>query len=164
MLFGLLCAAQCSTASEPTGLALGELRGSWAGNKWDGDVNAVLVQRPSIPDTLVVSASRPRGSFAPSEAVVIKIAINGTGTYVLDAGAARLHELVGGDVVVATYASTVGELTITGYSGPGGFVEGTFTFDATSSDAGRSYGESARFENGQFLAQVTTQNPRPIPQ
>ena len=163
-----LCfATSCLRGSEPDNGGIGVLTGSWAGRAWDGDVIAVLVQRQNIPDTLAIIAVRPRGSVAPIEDVTMKIAINGIGTYALGGttgSPAQLHEFVGGDVIVATYSGTAGELSITGYSGPGGLVEGTFSFDATSSDLGRSYGESARFENGHFIAQVTTSTPRPIPQ
>jgi hypothetical protein len=157
----LVCAAACGSGSEPN-LALGEIRGSWAGSAWHGDVGGLLVQRRSAPDTMEIIAARPRGSFTPTEEVIVKVEFTGTGTYTLNAGAAEFRELVG-DVVLAKYIGTGGTLTIDSYTGPDGTVEGSFSFDATSTDASRSYGDAARFENGRFRAQVVRSNPTPVP-
>ena len=163
----LLLLISCLKGAEPNNTGVGVLTGSWAGKAWDGDVVGVLVQRQNVPDTLIVIAVRPRGSQSPIEDVTMKIAINGVGTYPLGGSSGaptEFHELVGGDVVVATYRGASGELAISAYTGAGGVVEGTFSFDATSADVGRSYGDAARFENGHFIAHVTTSTPRPVPQ
>jgi hypothetical protein len=158
----LVAVVQCSGASEPA-LSLGEIRGTWAGQAWVGDVNVTLVEYTGVPDTLFITASRPRGVISSAtESVALQVPVVGTGPYTLVPGAARLFELTGGDVVSATYVGTAGTVTVTSSSGVGGIIEGVFSFDATSSDANRSYGESARFENGRFRANFDAGNPGPM--
>jgi hypothetical protein len=158
----LVAVVHCSSGSEP-GLSLGEIRGTWAGQAWVGDVSATLVEYTGVPDTLFIVASRPRGAISSAtESVALHVPVVGTGPYTLAPGAARLFELTGGDVVAATYVGTGGQLTINSSSGVGGVIEGVFSFDATSSDANRSYGESERFENGRFRATFEAGNPGPM--
>ena len=91
-----------------------------------------------------------------------KFVIHGPGTYLLGPGAARLDELVGGDVLAASYSTTatsVGRIEITKYDGVNGLVSGKIQFDAETSSPYGSYGSKARLENGFFYA-VVKPSPR----
>ena len=137
--------------------------GRWAGELWEGEAYAVLVDGGDAGDTLFIGGSRPPNAGSmPLESIRIRILFHGPGTYELasgSTGSAQLDELTGGDVVHATYATsalTSGALVITTYGGPGGAVEGRVSFTATSSSPYRSYGPLASFRDGQFRATVNT--------
>jgi len=132
--------------------------GTWAGERWIGDASAALVG-----DTLFIGARTPaRSGQSPKETFTARIIIHGTGTYLLGPGAARLDELVGGDVLAASYTTTstsVGRVTITSYHGINGMVEGTIEFDAETSSPYGSYGSKASMKDAFFSAVVRSLTP-----
>ena len=132
--------------------------GTWAGERWIGDAHASLVPGGAAGDTLYISASSPaRAGQSPKEGIVARVVIHGTGTYLLGPGDARLDELVGGDVVAASYSTTstsVGRITITSYHGVNGLVEGLIEFTAETSSPYGSYGSKASLEDAFFSAVV----------
>jgi hypothetical protein len=132
--------------------------GTWAGERWIGDASAALVG-----DTLFIGARTPtKSSQSPKETFTAKVIIHGAGTYLLGAGDARLDELVGGDVVAASYTTTatsVGRVTITSYHGINGMVEGTIEFDAETSSPYGSYGSKASMKDAFFSAVVRSLTP-----
>lgn len=132
--------------------------GNWAGKTWVGDAYASLVPGGSNGDTLYIGGTKSAGSgqFA-NETIIAKVVIHGAGTYLLGPGDAKLEELVGGDVVAASYSTTstsVGRVTITSYHGVNGLVEGTIEFDAETSSPYGSYGSKASLEDAVFSAVV----------
>ena len=123
-----------------------------------GDASATLVRGGVAGDTLYIGASSPvKSGQTPKEDIIARVVIHGTGTYLLGPGDARLDELVGGDIVAASYTTTaksVGRVTITSYHGVNGLVEGTIEFDAETSSPYGSYGSKARLEDAFFSAVV----------
>ena len=134
--------------------------GNWAGKTWVGDASASLVAGGSKGDTLYIAGTKPANSglFA-NETIIAKVVIQGPGTYLLGPGDARLEEVVGGDVVAATYSTTgtsVGRVTITSYNGAHGLVEGKIEFDAETTSPYGSYGSKASLRDAFFSAVVKT--------
>ena len=132
--------------------------GTWADRSWSGDAYATLVSGGAAGDTLYVGGSSPSksGQFA-KETIIAKLVIHGTGTYLLGPGDAKLEELVGGDVVAATYSTTVnsvGRVAITSYGGVNGLVEGKIQFDAETTSPYGSYGSKASLRDAFFTAAV----------
>jgi hypothetical protein len=159
----LVLLTQCTNSTEPE-LEVGDIQGRWATVDWVGDVTARYIDYPDVPDTLLIFATRPKGApLGPSETLEIRVAWTGGESYSLANGVVRLEELVGGDVLSATYKSTSGTLTLISYQ-VGGFIQGSFNFTASSPDANRSYGETATFSNGHFLSTFTVTTPNPTPQ
>ena len=151
----------CSDSSGPSS-SDATFTGRWAGERWEGDAYAVLVDGGEAGDTLYISGTRPQNAGSmPVESIRIRVLFDGPGTYQLGWGTdrAELAEFTGGDVVHATYVTTApnaGTLVITAFDGPGGEVEGRVSFTATSFSQYRSYGQVASFENGEFRATVNT--------
>ncbi|MFN2397858.1 MAG: hypothetical protein ABR543_04340 [Gemmatimonadaceae bacterium] len=136
------------------------MTGVWEGQTWLGAASAFLIDGGAAVDTLFVFGSRPIGGN--DEAVQLRIILHGPGPYDLDAGDARLDELIGGDVVSASYQTAqpgAGHVILSSFSGGGEIVEGTFRFEARTTSPYGSYGTTGRFEEGQFSAKV--QVPRP---
>lgn len=134
--------------------------GNWAGKEWVGDARAWLVPGGANGDTLYIEGSKvgSSGLFA-DESIIAKVIIHGTGTYLLGPGDAKLQELVGGDVVAATYSTTdtsVGRVTITSYNGARSMVEGKIEFDAETASPYGSYGSKASLRDAFFSAVVKT--------
>lgn len=134
--------------------------GNWAGKTWVGDAHAILIRGGANGDTLYISgSSAANGGPLAKEEIIAKVVIHGTGTYLLGPGDARLDELVGGDVVAATYSTTstsVGRVTITSYGGANGMVVGKIEFDAETTSPYGSYGEKASLRDAFFSAVVRT--------
>ena len=152
----------CSDSSGPPS-ADATFTGRWAGERWEGEAYAVLIDGGDAGDTLYVSGTRPPNAGSmPLESVRIRVLFEGPGTYELGSGGvgrAELAEFTGGDVVHATYATSelgAGALVITSYGGPGGVIEGHVDFTAHSASPYRSYGAVASFVNGRFRATVNT--------
>jgi len=137
--------------------------GSWAGRTWVGEGYASLVSGGSKGDTLYIGGSKSSSSglFA-DETIIAKVVIHGPGTYLLGPGDAKLEELIGGDVVAATYSTTdmsVGRLTILSYNGAHSVVEGKIEFDAETTSPYGSYGTRASLRDAFFSAVVKTVPP-----
>jgi hypothetical protein len=151
--------AACTDSVDPVG-EFPSFYGTWAGKTWVGEANAVLIRGGTAGDTLFVGGLTPaNGGQYAKETITAKIVIDGTGTYLLGPGAGRFDELVGGDVVAASYITTsnsVGRVTITSYGGVNGLVEGTIQFEAETTSPYGSYGSKARLENAFFTAVVKT--------
>ena len=134
--------------------------GNWAGKTWVGDAYASLVPGGSKGDTLYIGGSKVASSRVyADESIIAKVVIHGPGTYLLGPGDAKLEELVGGDVVAATYSTTatsVGRVTITSYNGANSIVEGTIQFDAETTSPYGSYGSKASLRDAFFSAVVKT--------
>jgi hypothetical protein len=147
----------CTDSTEPVD-EFPSFFGTWAGKEWSGDASAMLVPGGAAGDTLYVGAATPvNAGQSAKETIMAKFVIHGTGTYLLGPGAARLDELVGGDVLAASYSTTatsVGRIEITKYDGVNGLVSGKIQFDAETSSPYGSYGSKARLENGFFYAVV----------
>ena len=152
----------CSDSTEPLD-SEATFTGRWAGERWEGEAHAVLVDGGDAGDTLFILGTRPPNAGSmPLESVRIRVLFQGPGTYQLGSGGtdrAELVEITGGDVVAASYATSAlnpGTLVITRYDGPGAEIEGEVTFAATSSSEYRSYGPMASFQDGRFRATVST--------
>jgi hypothetical protein len=154
----------CHDGAAPTPEARATFTGRWAGRAWEGDAWAVLVPGGAAGDTLYIGGTRPvNAGQAPVESVRLRIVPPGVGTQSLGADDATLLELVGGDVISATYrtvSSGDGSVTLTSYGGVGAAVEGTVAFEAQTESRFASYGTRARFERGHFRA-VVTHTPKP---
>jgi hypothetical protein len=156
----LVCAAggACTLFTDPIDRSA-TFSGRWGGDPWAGDAGATILVVEGRPDSLFVTGSSPvNAQIAPREMIHIRVPFRGTGTYALDASAVELWELLGGDVLTASYGGVgtpAGTLEITSYGGPGGVVEGTVSFVArsTSPHAARGTG-TVRFERGRFRAPV----------
>jgi hypothetical protein len=89
------------------------------------------------------------------ESILVRVPFSGARTYALGPGAARLLDLVGGDVVTGEYDTrpdATGTLIITNYDPAGARIEGTLSFDGISTTAVGRYGTRASFEDGRFRA------------
>lgn len=143
------------------------MNAKWAGSDWAGSVSVVVASvqggeklylwasGPSKPARPKAWWSGPELAIWPNE-ISIEIPFNGAGTYALTPGSARFQEIVGGDVITATYSiapQTVGRLVISSYE-PGGMIEGVVSFDAVSSNQYRSFGDRASLEDGHFRAKA----------
>jgi hypothetical protein len=139
------------------------LTARWAGASWVGEASATIVRGGPAGDTLYFFADGPiKGGpsqlFADNE-ITARVLFAGVGTYRLGPGDARFMQLVGGDVVSATYSTSsdaTGSLVIESYGGIGGKIEGTISFDAVSSNQYRSFGDRASLEDGRFRGTVYT--------
>jgi len=134
--------------------------GTWAGATWSGDAAAYLARGGAAGDTLYVYGINPGyGVQTAKESITAKFVVHGAGTYLLGPGDANLRELVGGDVVAATYATTstsVGRIQISAYGGVNGLVEGKIEFDAETTSPYGSYGSKASLRDAFFSAVVRT--------
>jgi hypothetical protein len=118
----------CQRATEPVVTPAQTFTGRWIGQSWEGEASATLFLGGAAGDTLYVFGVQR----VPEEWVRLRVVFRGVGTYALGPDDVVLETLVGGDVVVASYPGigpTAGTIEVTSY-GPGGLVEGTFTFDA----------------------------------
>src|SRR5512132_2571834 len=120
---GLVAFAACTDSVMPID-EFPTFYGTWADRSWSGDAYATLVPGGAAGDTLYVGGLSPSksGQFA-KETISAKFVVHGPGTYLLGPGAGKLEELVGGDVVAATYSTTstaVGRVTISTYGGVNG--------------------------------------------
>lgn len=162
VVIALLGVVGCTESVEPAD-EFPSFYGTWAGKNWSGEASAVLVPGGAGSDILYVIASSPvNASQSAKESIIAKVVIHGTGTYLLGPGDAKLDELVGGDVVAATYSTTstsVGRMEITKYDGVNGLVSGKIQFDAETTSPYGSYGSKARLENAFFYAVVKSITP-----
>ncbi len=153
----LIGVAGCTDSTEPVD-EFPSFFGTWAGKDWSGDASAILVPGGAAGDTLFIGAAAPVNAHqSAKETIVAKFVIHGAGTYLLGPGAARLDELIGGDVLAASYSTTatsVGRIEITKYDGVNGLVSGKIQFDAETSSPYGSYGSKASLENAFFYAVV----------
>jgi hypothetical protein len=162
----IICAAAASIGLASCTDSVGPVKefptfyGTWAGKTWVGDASASLVPGGSNGDTLYISGSKPAGAgLYSNEMIIAKVVIHGPGVYLLGPGDARLDEVVGGDVVAATYSTTgtsVGRVTITSYNGAHGLVEGKIEFDAETTSPYGSYGSKSSLRDAFYSAVVKT--------
>jgi hypothetical protein len=149
--------AGCTTSNDPAE-TFPTFFGTWAGHTWEGSASAFLASGGSAGDTLYIFASNPPSSgMMVRESLMARIVVHGTGAYPLGANAVRFDELVGGDVVSASYVTTpssTGTLTLSSYRGVGGLAEGKIEFDAVSSSPYGSYGPSASMRDAYFSVVV----------
>lgn len=121
------------------------LRGTWAGEAWDGEAFAYLED-----GTLWIS-SAPNWMNGPYVSVAARD-FHGPGTYALGPGSAAIRYIVGGDGIWASYESAqpaAGTLVVTDYTG--GHVTGRVEFVADVQRGEAPAGARARFE-GEFRA------------
>lgn len=146
----LVLFAACESSTEPS--QIGELRGMWAGEAWDGDAHAFIVN-----DSLYVSGASDGWMNGPYVSVAVG-EFSGPGSYPLGPGAAEVKYITGGDGIWASYRSTqpgAGMLVVTEYTG--GHVTGHVEFVAEVQRGDAPAGDRARFD-GEFRAR--TQLPR----
>jgi hypothetical protein len=156
-VIAVVIAAQACTDPVSPAKEFPSFYGNWAGKTWVGDATAWLVPGGASGDTLYIGGSKPGNSSSLDEAIIAKVVIHGPGAYLLGPGDAKLEELVGGDVVAATYSTTsmsVGRVVITTYHGVNGLVEGKIEFDAETTSPYGSYGPKASLEDAFFSAVV----------
>ena len=151
-------AAACVDSTEPINRTA-SFTGQWAGQPWAGDAYATIVMRGAGTDTLYVTGVSPvNAGPMPAEVISLRVPFHGAGSYALDASAVDVRELLGGDVITASYAGSgtpAGTLEITSYGGPGGTIEGRVSFVVRSSGEFASRGTGPiQFEDGHFRAQV----------
>jgi hypothetical protein len=127
-----------------------------AGRPWGGQASATLVVDAARGDTLFLHGYAPTDGTRPEVAVRFRLApFTGPGRYPLRPGDVRLDELVGGDVLVASYADApTGAVEVRAYDGPGGTVAGAAEFTAGRSGERGSFGAVVRLEAGEFRAQA----------
>ena len=152
----------CTEAAGP-GSSFPTFIGTWAGERWTASANAYLASGGAAGDTLYVFASNPPNSGTMvRETLRARIIVHGTGAYPLGPSAVRFDELVGGDVVSASYVTTqssTGTLTLSSYNGVGRVAEGKIEFDAESNSPYGSYGQKASMRDA-FFSVVVQPDPR----
>lgn len=144
-----------------------QLTAKWAGSEWVGSAEVGVVQGGTAGDVLYLWANGPISNrtgclcptvYRPSDnAITVKVAFKGPGTYLLGPGEAKFQQVVGGDVISATYQTSTaasGILVISDYQGIGNRIEGALSFEAVSNDQYRGFGPKAKLEDGHFLATV----------
>lgn len=133
---------------------------SWAGSPWHGSASATLFPAGSSDTLYVHGSSPPNAGSMPHQVVTFRIAgFTGPGTYQLEAADVTFRELVGGDVVVATYAgagSPAGTIVVTRYDGVARVVEGGVHARTVFTYGHALHGTGAEFSNGVFRAQLFT--------
>lgn len=143
----------CQRSTEPVVNPEATFTGRWIGQSWEGEASATLYADGTAGNTLYVFGKR-RVDLGQDEVVRLRVAFHGVGTYALTADDVSLDQVLGGDVLTASYQGsgpTAGTLEITSY-GPGGAVEGTFTFEARQ--ARTTSAPVVRFEDGRFRAPI----------
>ena len=167
--FAVLASAAVLTACQDTVAPPepNQLTATWAGKDWVGNAVAGIVEGGSAGDTLYVWAAGPIDARVlclcptvnrPSDnEITVKVPFTGPGTYALGPGAAKFEQVVGGDVISATYRTSTeatGRLVVSAYEGVGYKIEGSLSFDAVSNDQYRGFGARASLEGGRFRATV----------
>jgi hypothetical protein len=154
MVFAAGCSEPTSPDPKPTFV------GVWAGKGWLGDASAYLAEGVGGLQKLTIYAGSPTNpGYTFSEELVMEAVPPGTGTYKLGPESLRLMEIIGGDVIGATYTPTTsspGTLVITVYNGVGGIIEGDIEFDGVTTSPYASHGLAASMKNGHFRAVVKT--------
>jgi hypothetical protein len=139
-LSALVLAAACESGTEPA--REGVFDGTWAGQRFAGDAEAVVVG-----DSLYLVGGSPAGAM---DQVFVAIGIGGVegpGEYPLGPGAAELRYLVGGDGIWAGYETTqpdAGMVVVT--STTGGLFTGHVRFTADAQPGGTPAGARAEFD------------------
>lgn len=150
-----LVLAACSDAAGPSAPAA-NFTGRWAGRPWAAQAHATLILGGAAGDTLYIGGSWPAGPV-PAQSLRIRLApFRGPGTYAVGGDAVEMMDLVGGDAVSSTYVGArplAGVVEIVGFA-PGGSVQGTVSFRAVPGYGRGQYGDSPRFEDGRFQADV----------
>jgi hypothetical protein len=148
--------AGCTDTTAPAPGA-GQIVAKWAGQIWMGSAGAELRHYGGAAgDSLFVTATR-MGVPQVEETIVAEVRFTGIGTYQIGPGAARMYELVGGDVLTGEYTTSqdaTGSLVITKYDSVAGTIEGVLSFDGVSTMPNGRYGTQATFEDGRFQAMV----------
>jgi len=83
----------------------------------------------------------------------VAIDFNGVGQYVLDSAHVHYMLLVGGDLILATYAGTgspAGVLTVTKHDIVARKIEGTLSFTTKPTSPDSPFGTNPKFESGSF--------------
>ena len=134
--------------------------GSWAGRPWHGSASATLFPDGSSDTLYVHGSSPPNAGSMPHQVVTFRIAgFTGPGTYQLEPADVTFRELVGGDVVVASYAgagSPAGTIMVTRYDRMARVVEGAVHARTVFTYGHALHGTSAEFSNGAFQAHLFT--------
>ncbi|HEX6038410.1 hypothetical protein [Longimicrobium sp.] len=149
-LASLVAVAACESGTDPSDG--GHLLGTWAGEAWDGDAQAYIVN-----DSLYISSASDGWQNGPYVAVGVG-PFHGPGTYTLGPASAAIRYIVGGDGIWASYGtrqSPAGTMVVTGFSG--GTVTGSVEFVADADPGDTPAGARSIFR-GDFRAR--TQLPR----
>lgn len=132
----------------------------WDGKPWYGSASATLVPGGSGDTLYVHGSSPPNAGSMPYQVVTFRIAgFTGAGTYQLDPADVRFLDLIGGDVVAATYGgsgSPAGTIVVTRYDPVARVVEGTVLARTVFASGHALHGTSAHFSNGVFQAHLFT--------
>jgi hypothetical protein len=149
-LAALVGLAACESATDSGRRQPGELSGSWAGERFEGDASAMI-----SGDSPYVYGGSPGGPMSPRE-VQIRIAdFDGPGEYQLSAGGGLMHYILGGDVITSTYSIPPGGTgTLVVSEMRDGEIRGHVEFKADAHPGHAPVGTRARFE-GDFRGVVS---------
>lgn len=149
----LAAVAACESGTEPG--PRGEISGMWAGEPFEGDAWAGIVN-----DSLYLGGSSPAGAMTGETVTVAVGDFHGPGSYPLGVDAGQVKYIVGGDGIWASYATAQansGMLVVTSVDGAriAGYVE----FVADVQRGNEPAGPRARFD-GEFQVRLQLPNLR----
>jgi hypothetical protein len=149
------CLAGCSRAA-PSPDRSAPFSGVLAGERWAGQASATLIVGGAQGDTLYVFGYDAGSAARREVSIALRIApFTGPGRYTLGVGDVRLSELVGGDVLVASYeAAARGSVVVRTFGGAGATIAGSAAFTVDRSSATGVFGSTVAFTDGEFQAPV----------